>query len=218
MTDWNEYLKLLAGLLSVVDPIGAIPLFLSLTETRSNEARKRISSGCAMAVAAVLLLSLFSGEFILRLFGIGLPSFRIAGGILILLMGLSMVHASPDRSRQTPAERLESYEKDSVAVVPLAIPLLSGPGAISTIIVYAHESCLCWQHYLLVALVIAMVALSVLLALRAAPLIAAMLGMTGMNVIARVMGLVILSIAVEFIAHGSGELFPILGRPRGDTL
>lgn len=213
MADWNEYFKLLAGLLSVVDPVGAIPIFLSLTANRSLEERLRTAWVCALAVGAILLVFLLSGEYILRMFGIGIPSFRITGGILILLMGVSMLHASQDRSRQTPEERVESYEKDSVAVVPLAIPLLSGPGAMSTVIVYAHENCSCWQHYLLVGLVIGTVALTVLLALWTAPRIAAILGKTGMNVITRVMGLIIFSIAVEFIAKGLIEIFPILGRP-----
>lgn len=210
MIDWNEYLKLLAALMSLVDPIGAIPVFISLTGSRSLEERRRTARICAMAVGTVLLLSLLSGEFFLHLFGIGIPSFRIAGGILILLMGISMLHASPDRSRQTPEERIESYEKDSVAVVPLAIPLLSGPGAMSAIIVYAHESCSCLQHYLLVGLVIITVTLTVFLALRMAPRIASLSGKTGMNVITRVMGLIISSIAVEFIAKGLTELFPAL--------
>ncbi len=213
MADWNEYVKLLAGLISVVDPIGAIPIFLGLTENRPLEDRRRTAWICATAVSLVLLGSLLGGEFILRLFGIGIPAFRIAGGILILLMGVSMLRASPDRSRQTPEERVESYEKESVAVVPLAVPLLSGPGAISVIIVYSHEKCSCWEHYLLVGLAIATVALSVLVTLWIAPKIASMLGKTGMNVISRIMGLVIFSMAVEFIAKGLTELFPILGHP-----
>jgi multiple antibiotic resistance protein len=165
-----------------------------------------------MAVSAVLFASLLGGEFILRLFGIGIPAFRVAGGLLILLMGVSMLRASPDRSRQTPEERTESYGKESVAVVPLAIPLLSGPGAISAIIVYSHEKCSCWQHYILVSLAIGTVTLIVLATLWMAPKIASMLGKTGMNVITRIMGLIIFSIAVEFIAKGLTELFPILGR------
>jgi multiple antibiotic resistance protein len=213
MADWNEYFKLLVGLMSVVDPIGAIPIFLSLSENRTFEERRRTAWVCAMAVGVILLGSLLSGELILRLFGIGIPAFRVAGGILILLMGISMLRASPDRSRQTPEERVESYERDSVAIVPLAIPLLSGPGAISTIIVYAQEKCSCWQHYVLVGLVVATVAFTVLLVLWTAPRIASMLGKTGMNVITRIMGLIIFSIAVEFIAKGLTELFPALGRP-----
>jgi multiple antibiotic resistance protein len=210
MVDWNEYVKLLAGLISIVDPVGAIPIFLGLTENRPLEDRRRTAWVCAMAVSAVLFASLLGGEFILRLFGIGIPAFRVAGGILILLMGVSMLRASADRSRQTPEERAESYGKESVAVVPLAIPLLSGPGAISAIIVYSHEKCSCWQHYLLVSLAIGSVAFIVLVTLWMAPKIASMLGKTGMNVITRIMGLVIFAIAVEFIAKGLTELFPIL--------
>jgi len=211
MADWNEYVKLLAGMISVVDPIGAIPIFLSLTANRPLEDRRHTAWVCAMAVGAVLLASLLGGEFILGLFGISIPAFRVAGGILILLMGVSMLHASQDRSRQTPEERVESYEKESVAVVPLAIPLLSGPGAISAMIVYSHEKCSCWQHYLLVGLAIGTLAFIVLVTLWTAPKIASLLGKTGMNVITRIMGLIIFAIAVEFIAKGLAELFPILG-------
>jgi len=213
MANWNEYIKLLAGLISVVDPIGAIPIFLSLTANRPLADRRHTAWVCALAVAAVLLASLLGGEVVLGLFGIGIPAFRVAGGILILLMGISMLHASPDRSRQTPAERVDSYEKESVAVVPLAIPLLSGPGAISAMIVYSHEKCSCWQHYLLVSLTIGTVALIVLATLWTAPKIASLLGKTGMNVVTRIMGLVIFAIAVEFIAEGLAELFPVLGHP-----
>jgi multiple antibiotic resistance protein len=212
MIDWNEYFKLLAGLMSVVDPIGAIPIFLSVSENRTLEERQRTAWVCAIAVGVVLLGSLLAGELILRLFGISIPAFRVAGGILILLMGISMLHASPDRSRQTPEERIESYERESVAIVPLAIPLLSGPGAISAVIVYAQEKCSCWEHYVLVSMVIATVALTVLLTLWMAPRITWMLGKTGMNVVTRIMGLVIFSMAVEFIAKGLTELFPALGR------
>jgi len=213
MLEWNDYIKLLAGLISVVDPIGAIPVFLSLTENRSPADCRRTARICAMAVGIVLLTSLLSGNFLLRLFGISLPAFQVAGGIVILLMGLSMLRASPDRSRQTPEERAESYEKDSVAVVPLAIPLLSGPGAMSAVIVYSREGCANWQHYLMMGSVIGAVAFTVLLALCAAPSIAPLLGKTGMNVITRVMGLIIFSIAVEFIAKGLTALFPLLGKP-----
>jgi len=210
MEAWNEYIKLFAGLFSVADPIGAIPFFISLTENPPRHERLRSAWVCALAVAVVLWVALFGGETMLWLFGIGIPSFQIAGGILILLMGINMLRVSSDRSRQTPEERLESTHKESIAVVPMAIPLLSGPGAISTVIVYAHrdES---WSHYVLVACVIATLAVTVFLALLMAGRIASVLGRTGMNVVTRVMGLIIASVAVEFIAKGVGSLFPGLG-------
>ena len=212
MVDLDEYIKLLAGLLSVVDPIGAIPLFISLTEHRNSGERRRIAYVCAMSVGAALLIAHIGGNFWLKFFGIGIPSFQIAGGIVVLFMGISMVKASHDRSRNTPEERVESVDKESIAVVPLAIPLLSGPGAMSTVIVN-HNLNPSLNYDVLAVCVIVTVALSVLLCLLMAEKIEDLLGTTGMNVITRVFGLIILSIAVEFITKGLAAVFPILGQP-----
>ena len=212
MVDLDEYIKLLAGLLSVVDPIGAIPLFISLTEHRNSGERRRIACVCAMSVGAALLIAHIGGNFWLKFFGIGIPSFQIAGGIVVLFMGISMVKASHDRSRNTPEERVESVDKESIAVVPLAIPLLSGPGAMSTVIVN-HNLNPSLNYDVLAVCVIVTVALSVLLCLLMAEKIEDLLGTTGMNVITRVFGLIILSIAVEFITKGLAAVFPILGQP-----
>jgi multiple antibiotic resistance protein len=209
ISNWNEYLQLLAGLVSVVNPIGAIPTFMALTATRSLKDKKRTALVCASSVFMVLQISLLAGEPILNFFSIGLPAFRVAGGILILLMGLRMLHATPDPSRHTPEEHAESSEKESVAVVPLAIPLLSGPGAISTTIVYGHMEN-SWLHYLLMSTVILSVSLIVWVALLVAPKIAGFMGQTGINVVTRVMGLMLAAIAVEFIAKGLSALFPVL--------
>jgi multiple antibiotic resistance protein len=209
MPNWNEYIQLSAGLMSVVNPIGAIPTFMALTATRSRDDKRRTAVVCACAVFMVLQISLLAGEPILNFFNIGIPAFRVAGGILILLMGLRMLHATPDPSRHTPEEQAESFEKESVAVVPLAIPLLSGPGAISTTIVYGHMDN-SWFHYLLMSAVILSVSLIVLVAMLVAPKIAGFMGQTGINVVTRVMGLLLAAIAVEFIANGLSALFPVL--------
>ncbi len=209
MLNWNEYLQLLVGLLSVVNPIGIIPTFISLTTNRPPQERRHTAIVCAFSVAMVLFISLLAGEPILHFFGIGLPAFRVSGGLLVMMMGISMLSANNDNIRHTPEEKAESYEKDSIAIVPLAIPLLSGPGAISTTIVYAHGG-QSLEHFLLVGSVILSVSVLVLAALLAAPKIADAMGHTGMNVVTRVMGLFLTSIAVEFIAKGLGELFPVL--------
>ncbi len=206
----DQFFKLFTGLISVINPIGAIPVFIGLTESKDFPERNRIARVCALSVGVVLLLSLFCGEWLLRAFGIGIPSFRVAGGILVLLMAISMLRASKDRSRHTPEESVESAAKESIAIVPLAIPLLSGPGSISTTIVYAHQGTGA-SHYLMVSCVILTVAMTVLAALSTAPKISDILGQTGMNVITRVMGLVLASIAIEFIAKGLVVLFPVLG-------
>lgn len=210
--EFEEYIKLLAGLLSVVDPVGAIPLFISLTEHRTAGERRNIACVCAISVAAALLSALAGGKSMLGLFGIGIPAFQIAGGIVVLLMGIAMLKATNDRSRNTPEERAESFDKESVAVVPLAIPLLSGPGAMSSVIVN-HNLNPAWNHDFLIVCVIATVALAVLFCLLLAEKIAGLLGKTGMNVVTRVFGLIVLSIAVEYITQGLVAVFPILGRP-----
>ncbi len=209
MPNFNEYIQLSAGLISVVNPLGAIPTFMALTAAKSLADKKRTALVCASAVFMVLQISLLAGEPILNFFSIALPSFRVAGGILILLMGLRMLHATPDRARHTPEEQAESSEKESVAVVPLAIPLLSGPGAISTTIVYGHMGHT-WLHYLLMSAVILSISVIVWIAMLVAPKIAGFMGQTGLNVITRVMGLMLAAIAVEFIAKGLSALFPVL--------
>jgi len=123
--NWNEYVQLQAGLISVVNPISAMPIYLSLTARKTPLERRQTALTTAFAVAMVLLVALLAGEPILRFFGIGLPAFRVAGGLLLLLMGISMLRVSDDRSRHTPEENAESHDKESVAVVPLAMPLLA---------------------------------------------------------------------------------------------
>lgn len=207
--NWNEYAQLLIGLIAVVNPGGAMPIFLSLTARKTPAERRHTAMVTAFAVAMVLFIALVGGEPILHFLGIRLSAFRVAGGVLLLLMGISMLRVSDDRSRHTPEENAESHDKSSVAVVPLAIPLLAGPGAISTTIVFAQRD-LSLAHYLLFSAVIVSVSLIVLATLLLAQRIVTLTGQTGMNVVTRVMGLLLTSFAVEFIASGASELFPIL--------
>ena len=216
MLDWPEYLKLVAGLASIVNPVGVIPIFLSLTDGQDQSKQRFIALQASFALSIVLLVSLVAGEAIINFFSISLPSFRVAGGILILLTALSMLQAETIESRQLTktgtidADELPALPDAPVAVVPIAIPLLGGPGAISTVIVYAHtqESV---EHYVLVGLAILSVALLCLISLLIAPLVDTVMGKTGMNVISRVMGLIITAISIEFIADGIKELLPGLG-------
>ncbi len=204
-----EYVKLLVGLVSVVNPIGSVPIFLGLTEGRPVADRQRIAANTAVAFAVILFAALVAGEAVLRFFGIGIPSFRVAGGILLLLMAISMLRAEPSPVKHTDEEHAESAQKDSIAVVPLAMPLLAGPGAISAVIVYAHASS-AWVHYGWMALAILTTAAAAWAVFRLAPGIERVMGRTGMNVVTRVMGLIIAAIAVEFMAAGLAELFPAL--------
>lgn len=201
----TSYMKLLLGLVSIVNPIGAIPVFLSLTRERAPAERRSIARQTSAAVFVILAIALVGGETVLAFFGIGLASFRCAGGILVFLMALSMLRAEPSGIRQTLEEGIESSQKESIAVVPLAMPMLAGPGAVSTVIVYGHGG-RTWLHVGLMGLAIAGTALVTYGALRFAPLIERMLGQTGMNIVTRVMGLILAAIAVELMAGGAAEL------------
>ncbi|MGE0823315.1 MAG: YchE family NAAT transporter [Candidatus Binatia bacterium] len=207
MQDWHEYTKLLTTLLVIVDPLAAIPLFLSLTSEQSAAERNQSAQVTASTVAVVLVVAIMVGEPLLRFLGISLASFRVGGGILLLLMAIAMLQAQHSRIQQAPEETREAEEKESVAVVPLAIPLLAGPGAISTVIIYSHRATT-WFDTVLLMLASLVVAGTVWIALRLASVIGAALGKTGINIITRLMGLMLAAVAVEFIAAGASQLLP----------
>jgi multiple antibiotic resistance protein len=140
MQDWRHYAESATALFVITHPIGAVPIFITLTTGYTNEERKLVITSTAATVATVLVVSIFAGQPLLHFFGISLPSFRVGGGILILLMAIAMMQARPSRTQRTPEEAAEAATKDDIAVVPLGIPLVAGPGAISTIIIYAHQT------------------------------------------------------------------------------
>jgi len=209
MLDYAEYLKMFVGLLAIVNPFGAIPIFISMTADENIRQRHRTVYLVAVGVSVILLVALFFGELVLQFFGITIDSFRVGGGILILLMAIAMLHAKTSRIRQTDEEADESMEKESVAIVPLAMPLLAGPGAISTVILAAHKSSGV-AHYLVISLGIIVLSLVIWIVLRIAPWVAGRIGATGINIFTRIMGLILAAIAVEFIANGLKGLFPTL--------
>jgi MarC family membrane protein len=206
MLDWPEYGELLVALWALINPIGAVPIFLSLTENRPAE-RHHIGFVAAVAVGVILIACVFVGRVLLQAFGIDIPSFRIAGGLLILFVALAMMHTPQQGTREKLAEEPDPTTDDSVAIVPLAIPILAGPGAISTVIVYAHRST-ALSHYLLIYAIIVAVAASTFVVLRLAPAMASWVGRTGMRVFIQLMGLIIAAIAVEFITQGLAAIFP----------
>ncbi len=209
MVEWSEYAKFFVGLLSIVNPVGSIPIFIDLTKNQTSSERKHTGLVAALSVMVVLAVVLAAGESVLSFFGITVSSFRIGGGILILLMSLSMMHAHLSSVRQTEEEAQDAAEKGSVAVVPLGIPLLAGPGAISTIIIYAHSGS-SLMHYLLLGVEILLVAGIVWISFSLAPFIASSLGKTGMNIVTRIMGLIMAAISIEFITSGLKQIFPML--------
>ncbi len=202
MLETSEYLRLLGGLFAIVNPFGVVPVYLGLTRAHAVRERHRVGLVTALSVAAALLVALVLGETLMRFFGIGIPSFRIAGGILVLLVAFSML-----QNRPSPDNPEDEADGNHIAVVPLAVPLLGGPGAITTVIVYGQRGAGV-LHQVAVAATILIVALMVYAILRIAPVLARLLGRAGMDVLTRIMGLILAAIALEFIAAGLSALFP----------
>ena len=206
--DILELVKATLALFAIVDPVGVIPLFLMATHGYTLAQSCSAARIAALTVLGVLSLFTFLGEPLLLFLGIRLAAFSVAGGLLLLLLALSMVQAHVSPQRQTQDEAEEAEEKNAVGVVPLGVPLLAGPGAITHMIVAAGATKGEILHQTALLIPVALVALSVWLAFRAAPAIAQRLGKTGIHVVTRLMGLIIAAISVEMIAGGLGKLFP----------
>ncbi len=209
MSALQEYLRFVVTLTAVLDPFLAVPIFLSVTSAGDPAGRRRLARVVTATVFAVLAGAAIFGEGLLRLMGASLPAFQVGGGLVLLLMALAMLNAQAGGVRQSKAEAAELEEGELQGVVPLAIPLLAGPGAISTAIIAAEGGHVVHQAVLIVC--IAIVCGVVWLALRAAHQVAARMGTTGMNVATRILGLLLAAMAVQTMAVGLKALFPGLG-------
>ena len=147
-----DILKSFISLLALINPVGAIPFFMSLTANQSDAERRRTIRIAAISVFCVITVTTLLGQQIISFFGISVGSLEVGGGIIMLLMAINMLNAQIGNSRSTPEERHEAEQKDNIAVVPLAIPLLTGPGAISTTIIYAAGSAHWYDRISLVAI------------------------------------------------------------------
>ena len=207
----SEFLTFAAALFAIMNPFGNVAIFLSVTADRSPAERSKIATTTAAAVLITLLVAAVLGQQILALFGISVGAFRIAGGIIILILALAMLHAQPSGVHHSAQEEEAGRAKDNPAFFPLAIPVIAGPGSMATVILYAQHA-----HGLLgaatIGAVIVLMCGVLLLALHAADRMAAFLGTTGLNVLTRLMGMVLAAIAVEMVVGGLADLFPQLRR------
>jgi multiple antibiotic resistance protein len=206
LAGWNEYLRFSVTLAAVVDPFLAVPLFIAFAGARSEAERRVLARGVAVAVFVVLAVAAVVGESLLLLIGASLPAFRVGGGLVLLLMALAMLNAQAGGVRQSQDEARELRSGETAGIVPLAIPLLAGPGAISTTIIAAEKGGVAHLAVLLVC--VALVCLLTWWALRSAVAIAGRLGVTGLNIATRILGLLLAAMAVQTMAEGLKGLFP----------
>ena len=200
-----ETLKVFITLLALINPFGAIPMFLSLTAGQSPHERHGTINTAAIATAIVVGAAALFGQSLLGVFGISIASLQVGGGILLFILALNMFNAEPGRIRSTPEEQHEAAERSNVAVVPLTIPLLTGPGTVSTVIIHSEQVQHWWD---MVALLVigAVMGGVVWVCFRMAGRISRYAGQTGLNIMTRLMGLVLAALAVEFVAHGVRSL------------
>lgn len=207
--NWTEILKDFVGIFAILNPLGAIPVYLSMTANKSATEIKRIAIKTSIAVAIILVVSIWLGSIVLQFFGITMPAFRIASGLLVLLVAISMFHAKTSGATNTDQETIEATEQDDIAIVPLAMPLLAGPGAISLVIVNVNQM-EHWVEKVLLTLSIFILAAIIWLTLRIANNLGSLMGTAGINTATRIMGLLLAAMAVQSMIQGLVEAFPSL--------
>ena len=201
--------KPLITLLAIVNPLAIVPFFIHYTQGFSRVQRQRTVLISSFTAFTVIAASALLGLQILEFFGISLASFQVGGGLLLMTSALSMINAQPAEARANADEIQSAGIKDSIAVVPLTIPLLTGHATMSTVVIYAEQAKNAFQLLTLVGYGVVVAGATALCFSLATP-IARVLGQTGINVMTRLMGLILAALAVEVMANGLHKLFPAL--------
>ncbi len=202
-------LKPLITLLAIVNPLAIVPFFIHYTQGFSDAQRRRTVLIASFSTFAVIAACALLGLQILDFFGISLASFQVGGGMLLLNSALSMLNAQPAEARTTQDEVDDANARTSIAVVPLTIPLLTGPASMSTVVIYADQAKTLLQHAALVGYGV-VIGLATAICFTLAVPIERALGKTGINVMTRIMGLILAAISVEVMAAGLVKIFPVL--------
>lgn len=204
-------LKPLVTLLAIVNPLAIVPFFIHYTQDFNQAQRKHTIWMASFSTFVVIATCALMGLNILTFFGISLASFQVGGGLLLLTAALSMLNAQPAEAKTNEEELNIAAARASIAVVPLTIPLLTGPASMSTVVIYAAKATTFWQLATLVGYGV-VIAVATFICFSLANPIARFLGKTGINVMTRLMGLILAALAVEVMSDGLIKLFPILGK------
>jgi multiple antibiotic resistance protein len=195
----------LSSIFFLVDPFAAIPSFIAITAGTDSKRRRRMAIKASLTCFIVLTSFALAGRLIFRMFGITLPAFEIAGGLILLLIGIDMLEAKRSPTQEASDEAAEAAAKEDAGIVPLGIPMLAGPGAISSVMVLVGSSPTAWQM-LAILLAIGITALASFGVLNGADRIRRLLGETGIRILVRIMGLLLMALAVQFFVNGLSDL------------
>ncbi|QCI25980.1 YchE family NAAT transporter [Buchnera aphidicola] len=201
------YIHFFAGLFAVINPIGMIPIFIGMTAFYSPKDRNRINIISNIAAASILIIALSIGGIILDFFDISIESFRIAGGILIISIAIPMINGTLMNNLVNKKNKNNVlYKKDNISIIPLAMPLIAGPGAISSTIIWSthHNN---WNEMLGCIIVILLFSFLCWILFQIAPFCIKILGSTGINILTRIMGLLLMSLGIEFIIASMKIIF-----------
>jgi multiple antibiotic resistance protein len=189
----------------LVDPFAAIPAFLAITAGADRQRQRRMARRGALTCFIVLMTFALAGKLIFRMFGITLPAFEIAGGVILLLIGIDMIEAKRSPTQELSNETAEATAKDDAGIVPLGIPMLAGPGAISSVMVLVGEALKFWELMVVLG-AISLTAWISYLILNGADRVRRMMGETGIRILVRIMGLLLVALAVQFFVNGLTDL------------
>ena len=209
--DWAFAVQCLVTLLAITDPIGSVPLFVAVTDQRAPAIARRIAWNATWTTFVTLVGFAFLGQGILHSLGVSLPAFRTGGGILLMFIAFPMLQGQMSPAKHGAVEAQDLAERESLGIVPLGIPLLAGPGAMSAATLFGQQASR-WERVAGLAAAIVITALAVLVVFRMAPRIGRLLGRIGVAIANRIMGVILMAVGVQFIADGMRELFPMLGR------
>lgn len=193
----------------IVNPLGAAPVFLALTDGWEHRDRVRAAGRATLVAAGVLVVFTLTGNLVFKLFGVTLGAFRLAGGILLLKVAMDMLHGQPTATKSTAEDHREAAAKPDIATTPLGIPQLAGPGSIATVILLPGDPRVPWRLIPVLA-AIALTLLVAYLVLRGAERVQRLIGQSGTRIMSKIMGLLIAAVSVEFIAGGVKELLPMI--------
>jgi multiple antibiotic resistance protein len=196
----------LSAIFFVIDPLASVPIFLTITSGHSAEQRKRTALRAAFAAWLTLSIFAVAGGVIFQALGISMGAFKIAGGIMLLLMSIDMMRAQPSPTRSTAEEQTESIARDDVAIMPLAIPMLAGPGAIATVMVLMSRAAWHPMRTTAVFAAVTITCVATWLLMRSAASAEKLLPKTLLRALERIMGLLLAAVAVEFIAGGVRDM------------
>ena len=199
--DIEFFVLCFSSLFALINPIGIVPIFISITENYSKQERDKISAKSIIFAFAVLIIFALIGELIFSFYGITIHAFRIAGGILLFIISLDMVESKRTRTRTTPREEKEAENKEDIAYTPLGVPLIAGPGSIASIMILYSES-ISFNQKITLFSALTLVLLITFIIFRLSKLLSKKFGKSGLRIMQRIMGFILMVISVEFILKG----------------